>query len=67
MIPPPAPPDDFSQGSHTVTFSAAWLPCIIGTLLQMVEDDYWIGTEYEKAVAADRAKELVDMFIGEQE
>lgn len=67
MIPPEVPPNDFSTGSHTVTFSRAWLPAIIGTLLPMTENDYWYGTNVEKEQAADWAKELIDMLMGDTE
>lgn len=67
MIPPAVAPNDFTNGSHTVKFSREWLPAVVGTLLQMMENDFWLGTEDEKEQAADWAKELVDMFMDDIE
>lgn len=67
MIPPETPPNDFTNGSHTVTFSRAWLPVVIGTLLPIMENDYWWGTDAERERAADWAKELIDMLMGDAE
>jgi microcystin-dependent protein len=63
--PTETPADDPNAGVlHSVCFNRAWLPLILGALLQLAQDTNW-NTEDEsaKALAQGRAQLLLDMFM----
>ncbi|MCL4880496.1 MAG: hypothetical protein KJ064_27840 [Anaerolineae bacterium] len=63
MLPPPSPPDDFSEGSHTVTFPRAWLPTLVGILSDTLVNDYWLGTYQETEDAVTWMEEFITLIM----